>query len=108
MWSVSPSIGDQYCTGGSFSGELCGWSVNGVGVNFWVGDKYKRNMTRGAKSGLCTTGGDSGGPIYTVLGNGNVVAKGIHSTGGSSGGCTETFTDIRLAYFGFPGQIREI
>ncbi|MHA5052027.1 hypothetical protein [Streptomyces sp. SD15] len=41
---------------------------------------------RGKKSsGTCDYPGDSGGPIYTVLGNGHVYAKGVISGGLCSG-----------------------
>src|SRR6202011_2763178 len=26
MWSRSPQSGDQYCTGGAYGGEICGWA----------------------------------------------------------------------------------
>jgi hypothetical protein len=118
MWSRSPANGDQYCTGGRTTGEQCGWVVISVRINYTNSNgEVLRNVTQGRKQGQCTMGGDSGGPTYTVLSNGNVVAKGIHS--GTSGGgsdnwggaldpCYERFTDIREAYYGFPGLLREI
>ncbi|WP_238006829.1 S1 family peptidase [Dactylosporangium sp. AC04546] len=118
MWSRAPQNGDQYCTGGRTTGEQCGWVVVNVRINYTNSNgEVLRNVSQGRKQGQCTMGGDSGGPTYTVLSNGNVVAKGIHS--GTSGGgsdnwggaldpCYERFTDIWDAYYGFPGQIREI
>ncbi|GAA2389959.1 hypothetical protein GCM10010404_53980 [Nonomuraea africana] len=115
MWSRRPDYGDQYCTGGSTAGELCGWKVNALRINVRYSDgTYARNMTRGYKQGQCTRGGDSGGPIYTVNSAGKVVAKGVHSGGGGGGSdgwggafdpCREYFTDIYEAYYGFPGVI---
>ncbi|MEU4326725.1 hypothetical protein [Nonomuraea dietziae] len=115
MWSRRPGYGDQYCTGGSTAGELCGWKVNALKINVrYSGGQYARNMTRGYKQGQCTRGGDSGGPVYTVNSAGKVVAKGVHSGGGGGGSdgwggaldpCREYFTDVYEAYYGFPGVI---
>lgn len=116
MWSRAPQNGDQYCTGGRTTGEQCGWVVVNVRINHTNSNgEVLRNVSQGRKQGQCTMGGDSGGPTYTVLSNGSVVAKGIHS--GTSGGggdnwggaldpCYERFTDIWDAYNGFPGFLR--
>ncbi|GIH03291.1 hypothetical protein Rhe02_13580 [Rhizocola hellebori] len=119
MWSRSPAYGDQYCTGGYRTGELCGWSVNGYNANIKY-DKdgpnvWARNMIAGVKEGQCNIPGDSGSPVYTVRGDGGIAAKGIHSGTAGGGGdswggafdpCYEYFTDIRVAWFYFPGGLR--
>jgi hypothetical protein len=119
MWSRSPAYGDQYCTGGYRTGEMCGWSVNGYNANIKY-DKdgpnvWARNMIAGVKQGQCNIGGDSGGPVYTVRSDGGIAAKGIHSGSGGGGSdnwggafdpCYEYFTDIRVAWLYFPGGLR--
>ncbi|MGJ6966204.1 hypothetical protein ACSDR0_30280 [Streptosporangium sp. G11] len=115
MWSRRPTYGDQYCTGGTSTGELCGWKVNALKINVRYGSgNYARNMIRGYKQGQCNIGGDSGGPVYTVNSAGKVIAKGVHSGSGGGGSdnwggaldpCREYFTDIYEAYYGFPGVI---
>jgi Trypsin len=111
MWSREAAVGDQYCTGGQVTGELCGWRVTQVrydqalyrpdGKTF---EGLNRDTNAGMKSGTCSTFGDSGGPVYTVRSDGRIAAKGINSWGGSgSSGCTEGFTDIWQAFYGFPG-----
>lgn len=104
MWSRSPQAGDQYCTGGAYSGELCGWVTQVARGNFTHSDgTVARNVSWGTKGGTCTTAGDSGGPIYTVRSDGTIAAKGIHSGGG--GGCIEIYSDIWDAYWAYPGWL---
>ncbi|GAA0412762.1 hypothetical protein GCM10009530_76610 [Microbispora corallina] len=113
MWSRRADYGDQYCTGGAMAGELCGWRVNALRINFkWSDGRITKNMIRGIKQGQCIIKGDSGGPVYTVTSAGNVVAKGIQSGKGGGGSdnwggafdpCIDTFTDVWEAYYGFPG-----
>ena len=113
MWSRPPKVGVQYCTGGAYSGELCGWTVTQVGVDIWSTGAAsgtplkKRHVTVGTRTGAGTTFGDSGGPVYTVrASDGRVAAKGIHNSGGKSGSTyTETFTDIYDAFNGLPGVL---
>lgn len=119
MWSRSPALGDQYCVGGKVTGELCGWKVNKVRYNQRYGNskskQWVRNINRGKKKGICTAKGDSGGPVYTVRGDGGIAAKGVHSGLGGGGSdnyggtldpCYEYFTDIWEAYRGLPGVLR--
>jgi hypothetical protein len=113
MWSRRASSGDQYCTGGATTGEMCGWKVNAIRINHKYSDgTVIKNAVRGIKQGQCTIGGDSGGPVYTVTSAGKVVAKGIHSGTGGGGSdhwggafdpCIEYFTDIWDPYTAFPG-----
>ncbi|MBE4720550.1 hypothetical protein DAD99_21120 [Pseudarthrobacter sp. AB1] len=107
MWSRSPQVGDQYCTGGAYSGELCGWVNQAARGNFtYSGGTVARNVSWGTKGGSCTAAGDSGGPVYTVRSDGGIAAKGIHSGGG--GGCVEIYSDIWDAYWGYPGWLRTL
>lgn len=116
MWSRSPVVGDQYCVGGATTGELCGWVVSKTRQNLpYPGDGPNvvlRNGTVGEKVfGQCTAGGDSGAPVFTVRGDGKVAGKGIHSgstgntTGSSSDPCRAYYTDIREAFYGYPGSL---
>jgi hypothetical protein len=84
MWNRSPQIGDQYCTGGATTGELCGWTVAtarmDILTNLWSWE-WINNVTEGARfDGLVTLPGDSGGPVYTVQPDGSIAAKGITSS----------------------------
>src|SRR6266568_1648618 len=69
-WTGAPSPGDQFCTGGAYSFEICGFAVDGsmIRVNIYVQfEGWLMNVTQGGKSGgACVTNGDSGGPVYTV------------------------------------------
>lgn len=108
--------GDQYCTGGSYSGEICGWIVDLTQTNrtMSTGD-IKRNIVISTyKKGWCVRPGDSGGSVFIVSGS-NIVAKGVHNGGGGGGSdyyggatdpCHEIFTDIWDAYYGLPGDLR--
>lgn len=121
MWSRRAQQGDSYCTGGSFSGEICGWNVflTQTTMQVWNdrSQSYEvvRNVARSyAKQGWCARSGDSGGSVFTLLTTGEVAAKGIHN-GGSGGGsdyygglndpCGEYFTDIWDIYYGLPGWL---
>ncbi|MFK0285618.1 DNRLRE domain-containing protein [Streptomyces sp. NPDC090499] len=129
-WTTRSQVGEQFCTGGRQSGEVCGWKVTKTRLRV----KYKNgsvahNVTEGSKnSGKCVISGDSGGPVYTVLQSGNqagyVYAKGVISGGncssvGSSNNsdhdcsdlwdapCTVDFTDIALAEKALPGGVKK-
>lgn len=103
MWSRSPQIGDMFCSGGSSSGEQCGWRTVAYGNYYYSGTgetclycywtDWESNIIRP---------GDSGGPVYTIDSNGYAIAKGIIS-GSSSGICV--YTDIWDAYYAFPGYL---
>lgn len=115
MWTTVPVPGEQYCTGGSNTYALCGWGVSLVRINYFYASKneWALNVTKGLKNfGTSGNGGDSGGPVYTVNGDGTIAAKGLIS-GGTTGPsscselskCTNIFTDILLPYYGFPGWL---
>ncbi|MGI5242995.1 trypsin-like peptidase domain-containing protein [Dactylosporangium sp. CA-139066] len=116
MWSRSPARGDQFCSGGRLSGEQCGWVVQQTGFDYRLSTgEWVRTTTAAYKySGTCSIPGDSGGPVYTIRGDGAVAAKGIWSWGGGgvngSGTslipCSGGFTDIWFAYYGLPGFLR--
>jgi len=117
MWSRRAQAGDRYCTGGSRSGEICGWTVDRARVDhrYSTGEVVRNAVVSSKRKGWCVRPGDSGAPIYTVGSNGRVAAKGIHSGGGGGGSdyygglfdqCYEVFTDIYEAYYGFPGVLR--
>lgn len=116
MWHRRAQSGDQFCTGGVVSGELCGWTVDKVGADVKTNMGINHNqVTSKGKQGWCQKQGDSGGPVYTVNSDGSVAAKGMISSGGGGGSdgyggyfdqCTMQFTDIYDAYFGFPGVLK--
>ncbi|MCL2316944.1 MAG: S1 family peptidase [Actinomycetia bacterium] len=120
MWSRSSNFGDQFCTGGQTTGEICGWVVDQVAVNL---DYYNadtgafegtiRHAVSGSRAGnVGTKGGDSGGSVFTVRSDGQIAAKGVISGSGAIklGGLTPSttvyFTDIWDAYYGFLGYLR--
>jgi streptogrisin C len=82
MWSRRAQSGDQYCTGASYSGEICGWTVDAGQLNItYSTGEVARNIVRSRnKQGWCTRPGDSGGSIFTATSSG-VTAKGVHSAG---------------------------
>ena len=86
MWTTVPVANQLYCTGGSNTYAICGWQVTSVRINWQYPNlEWARNVTEGLKwSGTSGNGGDSGGPVYTVNGDGSIAAKGIIS-GGTQG-----------------------
>jgi hypothetical protein len=117
MWWTVPAQGEQYCSGGSNTYALCGWTVTHVRVNWYYTETHEwaLNITKGQKSSS-TSGnrGDSGGPVYTVNADGTIAAKGIIS-GGNVGiscnffnPCVQFFTDILLPYYWFPGWLKTL
>lgn len=123
-WTTRSKAGEQFCSGGTRTGEVCGWKVTGTKKKV----KYKedgktyvaQNMTIAQKnSGRCIKKGDSGGPVYTVKKNGHAYAKGIISgsecdsvtddgecSDAWDGKCTIIFTDISLAEKALPGAVK--
>lgn len=113
MWTGAPTAGDQFCTGGSFSGEICGWQVSSVGgsirgvVSFGNG-VWGRGLTKASNGAgqACNQGGDSGAPAYTVRTDGAAAGKGILDAQDVFDCHTIYFTDLDLAYFGLPGSLQ--
>ncbi|MFI6510886.1 DNRLRE domain-containing protein [Streptosporangium sp. NPDC050855] len=98
-YSVRAKEGDQYCTGGASTGQICRWKVTDLAWKIDMGGQTVRWVHVGKKRGRCVIDGDSGGPVYTFRPDGYVVAKGI--TSGSSSPeepiqdtCMHTFTDF--------------
>jgi Ricin-type beta-trefoil lectin domain-like len=94
MWSRPAAVGDQFCTDGRMTGEQCGWTVTDLNQQ---PNNFHPLVKATKPSGSCIIHGDSGGPVYTVLASGDVVAKGIISSSpdpqlGSP--CVMYFTDI--------------
>lgn len=108
MWFGPPSVGDQFCTGGSYSFEVCGYaiqSLNDIRTNFNTSEGVLRGVTQGSKaSGTCPQPGDSGGPVYTIRWDSQVAAKGIINAKPFSA-CGVDFTDMDLAYWYYPGVL---
>ena len=116
-WARSPQKGEKLCSGGSFSGELCDWTVARSRIEVQIkGKRWWRNIVESAKkTGKCVRPGDSGGPIYTVYSDGTVSAMGIINGREGGGGdywggkfdkCRIYFTDSREAYVSLPGYLR--
>ncbi|MFC4063280.1 hypothetical protein ACFOWE_33785, partial [Planomonospora corallina] len=99
--SVRAKEGDQYCTGGATTGQICRWKVTDLAwkVDTFEGDNYDgtlRWVQVGKKRGRCVNGGDSGGPVYTFRSDGYVVAKGITSASNTK---DEPIKDTCLHFF---------
>lgn len=109
MWFGAPHVGDQFCTDGSYSFEICGFAIPSLSDirNDWpVQGQTLRNVTRGEKtSGPCLQGGDSGGPVYTIRFDSRVAAKGVLNAADQGTPCRAYFTDMDLAYWYFPGVL---
>ncbi|KJK53285.1 hypothetical protein UK23_01085 [Lentzea aerocolonigenes] len=108
-WRNRSGNGDRYCVSGQKTGEMCGWKVISTYVTVrYSGNRLLRNATEGHRDGVCTRGGDSGAPIYTIRGDGGVAAKGVLSGGSSntSGSCWDYFTDTSLAEKALAGVLR--
>ncbi len=100
----------NYCTGGTTTGELCGWKVTGVFTDQrYVDGTWVRNVATATKPGICVKGGDSGGPVYTRNSTSGVIAHGIISGGGGGGKnpCTLLFTDVWRARDLWGGYVRQ-
>lgn len=110
MWSRSPLLYDQFCTGGKNSGEICGWQVIGGPIDHqYSNGEWARHIYKGIRpSGTCIVGGDSGGPVYTYRADGfTIAAKGIISGQVSDpSNCYVFFSDVWDAYWGFPGTLK--
>ena len=102
MWTTTPASGDQYCTGGQTTGQLCGWVTTVGNSDVTVAGGVDRNVATGQRSG-CVGGGDSGAPVYTVRPDGGIAAKGIASQANTANPCQMLYTDIRRAANAWPG-----
>ena len=108
VWARFSLGGDQYCMGGAVSGDICGFGVVDTNNNvyYWDEEAWADNMVQGHRLGQCPVDGDSGGPVFTLYGDG-VAAKGVHSGAGVVGpSCDEFFTDIQLAVQALPGTVK--
>ncbi len=108
-WYRRAQYGDQFCTGGAVTYEMCGWSVTYADIDTnHGGGAWAKHMVVGTKLGACPAKGDSGGPTYTVRGDGGIAAKGIMSgsfgSGTSGDPCTLDFTNIHQAQSLWPGS----
>lgn len=116
-WSRYSQVGDQLCTGGQTTGELCGWTVTELRLENPTNDGIARNVVIATNTGPCIKGGDSGGPVYTKDANGLIWAKGIINTTAGGGGdgfggtfdkCVLGFTDIQRAWEALPGDVKQV
>lgn len=100
--------GQLFCTGGTSTGEQCNWQVYALRTTQYDGPNQVGPVTLGSRTYFqtCLQGGDSGGPAYTVRGDGGIAAKGVLSLAGGgfpNGDCTVAFTEIQDALAAFPG-----
>jgi hypothetical protein len=125
MVSSRSAVGDVVCTSGSARqadgspgpGEICGWTVDAVRINYEKapGVWWRNVVTSGPRQGWCNRPGDSGAPVYALASSSSVIAHGILDGASGGGGdyyagyldqCRILFTDIWDAYYGFPGVLK--
>lgn len=106
-WYRSPQVGDQFCSGGTRSGELCGWVVQATNVvHEYSTGEVLRSGFEATRAGSCIIAGDSGGPAFTVQSDGRLAAKGIISgSNSSSSSCRAWFTDVWHAVYLWSGNV---
>lgn len=110
-WGRWSRPGDNFCTGGVTTGEICNWTVDAAGVWMWyIFDGitvWAKNVVEGYRSSGCMQDGDSGGSVFTLYQDG-VAAKGIMSGRADLGplGCYIYFTDIQNAVQTLPGGVK--
>lgn len=111
IWSRSPQPGDQYCTGGMSTGELCGWNTEVVGGNMTYSTGEVVHHVSWGHRGLYSGGvsaGDSGGPVYNVRSDGGIAAKGVISAGADGNafnGPENVYSDVWDAWYAYPGWL---
>jgi hypothetical protein len=108
MWNRRPENGDQYCTGGAVTGEQCGWVTDHVADNITYDDGSVCRHCSWSYRACCLAdiAGDSGGPVYTIDGLGNIAAKGLMSGRSiNTFGTINIYSDIWDAYYAFPGWL---
>ena len=109
LWSTSPIVGDEFCTGGYATGSLCGWTVTNALSNVQTAGGLNQNVAMGYRSG-CAGGGDSGGSVYTVRPDNAIAAKGImnQTDAGIGQPCRLLFTDLRRVTNPWPGIVLKV
>lgn len=85
----APTINQGVCRSGTSTGQLCGyrvWAINAtVSGGGWL---WRKIDLAEASVSSCASGGDSGGPVYTYLGNGKIDAVGVIAGNASYGNGT--------------------
>jgi hypothetical protein len=111
MWSRRPATNDLFCTGGRITGEQCGWRVTECNLEIKYDDGTKLiNGCEGVSRDNESIPGNSGGPVYTVRGDGGIAAKGIISGSGKFPAFPNSvfFTDIWDAFAFMPGILNTV
>jgi len=102
-------VNELVCQSGMWSGVVCGLRSQDGPWAYWLCDSdldcfYVHRMVKTIKDGggIASRGGDSGGPVFTLDGDG-VRAKGVLSGGSTGGGPIMMFQDIADVHrlFGF-------
>jgi hypothetical protein len=85
-----PAVGQVVCTSGAVTGEHCGARIQATNVAWSCGDRTCHGF-RASRSdgGVVVGGGDSGGPIYAVVG-GRAYARGMIDGGSNRRSCGST------------------
>ncbi len=112
-WLVA---GDQFCSGGAYTGELCGWQVTLTNVThrYSTGQTLRNGFIAKKFAGSCNRHGDSGGPLYARNSTSITLAVGIHSGGtaitfgSSSTPCTSYGTEMMHVWLQVPGDIIKV
>ena len=107
---------NSVCTGGSVSGQVCGWAVDALWTAVAEYDKFGNldgvavevHRASKASSSDCLKQGDSGGPVYYIRTDGGVMAKGIISGkwyDSNERKCYVWYTDIQTVKWTFGGSL---
>ena len=86
------------CTSGAFSGVRCDIKVESTWAFFYdfMGNKFGTMVKATHVAGLAASGdGDSGGPVFALNAQSNVLAAGIITGGEGSAPCTGVIYDSR-------------
>ncbi|MDR7381569.1 hypothetical protein [Promicromonospora iranensis] len=85
-----PAVGQVVCTSGAVTGEHCGARIRATNVAWSCGDRTCHGFRASRDDGgVVVGGGDSGGPIYGLVG-GRAYARGMIDGGSNRRSCGRT------------------
>ncbi len=100
-------LGESVCFSGTTTGkESCGFVVQKEDMCLRSENRLVCGLTSATNTQYNTSGkpGDSGGPVYTRLANGNIAAAGIVTGGSTTESSTMYYTPISVIMESLPGR----